>query len=206
MATNINAPWGFAPIRYLNGASWNGQARRYCISSADTNAYRIGDPLMSDTTNYADSNGVAALTLATAGSAVRGILVGMGGLTYGGFSGDPNALNTLIIPATKSYNYYVDVVDDPNVLFAIQEGGAGSVLTAAAVGANANFNAGSPVSGVNVSAFFLDNNTVNNTSTLNCLIMEAAQNSTNVFGSAYQTWIVLLNNHELRIGRQAAHA
>ena len=30
---NVNAPFGFKPVRYLNGAPWNGQARYYNVNS-----------------------------------------------------------------------------------------------------------------------------------------------------------------------------
>ena len=95
---NLNAPAGLSPVGFLSGASWNGQARRYCIPSADTNAYAIGDPVM--WAGSADASGVATVIIATPGSGILGVIVGAGGLKYGGFSGDPTNLNTTVIPAT----------------------------------------------------------------------------------------------------------
>ena len=42
---NANKPMGLSPHSYLNGATWNGQARAYYIASTDPNAFAIGDPV-----------------------------------------------------------------------------------------------------------------------------------------------------------------
>lgn len=192
---NEDRPSGLSPTQYLNGAPWNGQARLYNIDSGDTNAFAIGDPVKSDGT--ADANGVAGVTLGTAGSAVRGVIVSMGGLLRGGPMVDPTNLGTTIIPATKTKDYYVMVVDDPNVIFEVQEVSGGTALTAAAVGLNADL-----VAGTNngyVSGWELNNSGEATTSTLNCKLLGLSQRADNAFGE-HAKWLVLLNNHELRGG------
>ena len=193
---NANAPFGLAPVEYLNGSKWNGQVRRYYIPSNDTNAYAIGDPVT--IAGSADTRGIASVVLATPGSAMLGPIVGMGGLQYGGMSGDPTNLNTTVIPVTKTKAYYVLVADDPNIIFEAQEIGTGTALTAAEVGLNVNMVAATN-SGY-LSAWVLTNTTEATTVTLDCKLLGLSQrNPNNTFG-AYAVWNVLINNHCYRAG------
>lgn len=195
---NVSKISGLAPIAYLNGAPWNGQVRTYCIPSTDGNAYAIGDPLAY--AGSADTNGVATVILATAGTGntVLGSIVAMGGTAYGGMKSDPNAPNTIIIPATKTHNYYVAVADDPNTIFQIEEEVVGTALTAADVGLNANL-----VAGTNngyVSGWVLDRTGTAVTATLQVRLLGLAQIQNNAFGD-YAKWWVMINNHSYRIGQ-----
>lgn len=192
---NANTPFGLAPVEYLGGAQWNGKARRYYIPAADTNAYAIGDPVT--LAGSADTNGVASVVLATAGSGMIGAIVGMGGTQYGGPSADPTNLNTTVIPATKTKAYYVLVADDPNIIFEVQEIGTGTQLAADQVGLNCNLVAGTN-SGY-LSGWLLTNSTEATTSTLDVKLLGLKQVPGNAFG-AYAKWLVLINNHLYRGG------
>lgn len=191
---NTNAPAGLIPLEYGNGAPWTGQCRTYYVPSSDTNALAMGDPVV--LAGSADANGVASVTLATAGAGFLGVVVGWG-TAYGPANGDPDSQNTTIIPATKTKAYYVKVVDDPNVVFEVQELGTGTQLTAAAVGLNANL-----VAAANngyVSGWMLDNATEATTATLDVKLLGLVQRRNNEFG-AYAKWRVMINNHNLRAG------
>lgn len=193
---NSNTPFGLAPVEYLSGAPWNGQVRRYYIPSSDGNAFAIGDPVV--IAGGADAKGIASVTLATPGSAILGPIVGMGGLQYGGPSVDPTNLNTTVIPATKTKDYYVLVADDPNIIFEVQEIGTGTALTAAEVGLNANLVAATN-SGY-LSGWVVTNTTEAGTATLDVKLLGLSQrNPNNAFG-AYAKWNVLINNHVYRPG------
>lgn len=193
---NANRPSGLSPVRYLNGAPWTGGGRVYCIPSTDsTNAYAIGDPVK--LAGSADSAGVSTVTLGTAGATAVGVMLGMAGTKYGAGYYDPTNLNTTIVPATKAQNYYVLVADDPNIIFRIQEIGTGTQFTAADVGLNADF-----VAGTNngyISGFLVNNVGEATTSTLNLKLLMLSQIADNVFG-AYAKWDVLINNHSYRTG------
>ena len=194
---NVSRPAGLTPVEYLNGSPWNGQARRYCILSTDTNAYAIGDPVVLSGT--ADANGIATVTLATAGTGnpVTGAIVSMGGPDYGGPSADPTNLNTTIIPATKTRNYYVLVADDPSIVFEVEENNAGAPLTAAAVGSNVNL-----ASGANngyVSGWKIASNSSGTGATLQCQLLGLAQRADNAIGASAK-WLVRINNHSYRAG------
>lgn len=195
---NLNKPSGLSPYRYMNGAMFNGQGTVYYIASTDTNAYAIGDPVVTSSGN-ADANGVSAVTLATAGASnvLRGVILSMGGTVEGAMYGDPVNLNTTIIPATKTQSYYVMVADDPNILFLCQEfSGAGSTnFTAADIGKGCNLKSGT--NNGFISQWVLDDTAVSSTSsTRQVRLMGIERTTDNAFGS-YCKFVVKINQHEL---------
>ena len=192
---NANKPMGLSPVQYLSGAPWSGQARVYYIASTDTNAFAIGDPVASS--GSADSSGVPGITLATAGTgnAIRGVAVGFG--TKESLMADPSNLNTTVVPATKTQAYYALVVDDPSVIFEVQEIGTGTALTATEVGLNANLAAAA--NNGYVSGWVVDNAGEGAGSTLQVKLLGLARRQDNTFGQ-YAKWLVKINNHELAAG------
>src|SRR4051812_12623874 len=131
---NQNQPSGLAPVRYLGGSAWNGAANQYCILAADTNAFFVGDRVTTIGNAGADANGIPAVTLAAPGTAARGVIVAVGTFGPGGPPVNPNNLNAVSRPTgAQTVNYYALVVDDPDVLFEVQEAGARATLTASSV-------------------------------------------------------------------------
>lgn len=192
---NAFRPSGLSPVKNLNGAAWNGQANVYYIAAADTNAYAIGDPVVSS--GSGDSNGVPGVTLAAATGQVRGVIVGIG--TSPGLIANPSNLNQTIRPSgAQAIPYYVLVVDDPHVIFSVSEpGSGGTALTAAAIGFNVNM-----VVGTNngyISGWTLSNSGAATTNTLQCKLLGLVQTQNNAFGFGAQ-WLVLINYHELNAG------
>ena len=198
---NINRPSGLNPYRYLSGNAWNGQINVYYIPSTDTNAYAIGDPVKT-ASGLADTNGTPAVVLATAGTSnpIRGVIATAGGTIEAAMYGDPLNLNTIVVPATKLYGYYVGVVDDPDVLFWCQEfSGAGSTnFTAADISKNVNLKAGT--NNGYISGWVIDDTVASAvTSTLQLRLMGIMRTPDNAFGN-YCKFIVRINNHELKSG------
>lgn len=203
---NINKLAGLSPVRYLNGAPWNGRLNLYYIPSTDANAYAIGDPVAT-LTGAGSALGISAVTLATAGSsnALRGVIVTSGSdvaqtLLPGGPYVDPANLGTVIIPATKTKNYYVGVVDDPMVIFEVQEWGGASytALTAADTGKGINLKSGA--NNGFVSGWALDTTAASATSStrqVRLLGLSLRPPSDNAFGQ-YAKWDVLINQHEFK--------
>lgn len=192
---NSNRPAGLSPVGYLNGAPWTGGGRVYYIASNDTNALAIGDPVRSS--GSGDTNGIAGVTLATAGTAMRGVIAGIGTAPPGSGYFNPSNLNTTVAPATKTVAYYALIIDDPNVIFEVQEIGTGTALTADEIGLNCNL-----VAGTNngyVSGWLLTNTTEATTASLDVKLLGLSQKRDNAFG-AYAKWRVLINSHELRGG------
>ena len=196
---NADRPSGLSPVGYLNATAWSGGGRVYCIpDSDDTLLYAVGDPVV--LAGGADANGIPTITLATAGtgnSVLGAIVSGAGALNDGGIYGVP-AESPVVIPATKTRNYYVLVADDPNTIFEIQEVSGGTALTASEVGLNANL-----VSGTNngfISGWEVNNSGETTTATLQLKLLQLARRSDNAFGE-HAKWLVLINNHCYRIGQ-----
>lgn len=195
---NVDRPSGLVPLEYLDGSPYNGKARMFYIPSSDGNAFAIGDPVVM--AGSADSNGVASVTLATAGTGniVLGAIVGFGGSVYGGPGAIPGALETTVIPATKSRAYYVLVSDDPNIVYEIQEVSGGTALTAAEVGLNANLVAGTN-SGY-VSGWEVNNSGEAAGATLQVQLLGLVQRADNAFGE-HAKWKVRINYHQYTAGQ-----
>ena len=203
---NINAPSGLSPVMYRNGNSWNGQARLYTILAANTNAFAVGDLVASDASG-ADPNGLSAVTLATAGNAARGVIVAlgsaipMGGVLQGGPMINPNNLTQVTRPAAaQTTNWFAMVVDDPDVIFEIQEVYSGTPAPATSMSKNANIVYAAPATGSVLSGTTLNNASIAATATLNLRILGAAQRVDNVPFSLGQRLWVTINNHEFSGG------
>jgi len=129
---NANKPMGLSPVAYLNGSPWNGQARMYSIAASYGTALYIGDPVVSS--GSADSNGVPGIAIYGGTGAIRGVIVGLG--KYEGSMVNPSNLDITYRPASDPAVWYAMVVDDPNVIFEVQENSNGTQLSAAEVGLN----------------------------------------------------------------------
>lgn len=188
---NVNKVNGFRPVRYLNGAPWNGQFNKYVVAAADGTALFVGDLVKLSTTG--DSEGYTTVVQATATGAVIGVVVG--------FETDPADLNT---PQYRkaSTRRIVYVADDPNLILEAQEDGDTDPLETADIGLNVDFvvGAGSTVTGA--SGMQIDSSTHNTTATLPLRLLGLAQrpDNENVLasgGQAYTRWEVKINNHQL---------
>ena len=166
--TNQNKPSGLTPVKYLNGADWTGQANLYFIGNGSTNAINVGD-MVSPVAGLDQWSGLQSvdLTLAASSTIVTGVVIAIGASPNtttslrGGPFIDPTNLTLLNAPATKTKNYFALVVDDPKVVFEVQETGAGTTpatsLTYTSTSKNASFVYGAPAAGVAVSGTTLDN-------------------------------------------------
>jgi len=200
---NLNAPAGLAPVMYRNGNPWIGQCRLYAIAAADVNAFYLGDPVK--VTGVGDANGLQIVTLATAGATCRGVIVSIGTALPYGFQGgpmiNPNALGSTNRPSgAQAQVYYAAVVDDPDVLFEIQEAFTATPIQAANMAKNANFVYAAPATGVAVSGVTLDPTTINTTATLNLKIIQGVQRPDNTPYTTYQRFLVEINNHDFSGG------
>jgi hypothetical protein len=216
--TNQNKPSGLTPVKYMNGAEWNGQAQMYFINNADTNAYYPGD-LVSPLAGLDQWSGLPTITLTVSGTntIVQGVAIAFGASptttssNRGGPIINPVNLNLTSVPATKTQNYFALVVDDPNVIFEIQETGAGTTAATSLSYTNATKNAyfvyAAPATGVAVSGTTLDNGVssghvpaVTAASPYFLRMLGLSQKIDpqtglyNTFG-LYAKWLVKLNNH-----------
>tara|TARA_R110000868_G_scaffold154071_1_gene380102 strand:- start:533 stop:1168 length:636 start_codon:yes stop_codon:yes gene_type:complete len=207
---NANRPSGFSPVRYLNGAAWNGQSNLYSIAANYGTALAIGDPVISSGTS--DAYGIQGIALAAATGAVRGVIVGLydsgsttavpGGLSVGSIINN----NLVYKPASSANVWYAAVVDDPNVLFSVQEESNGTQLAAADVGLNTISKVGTNngfVSGWMIPSATGASPATTATLQVRLFGLEQKPAGTNTFG-AYAKWLVQFNVHELAHGTGAA--
>jgi hypothetical protein len=172
----------------------------YYIPAADTNQYNPGDVVLTAAVG-ADANGIPAVTKNTTGTGVvRGVVIGC--LTAN--PNNPSLVGTNIdltvqnIPATKTKAYYVLVVDDPKVVFQIQDDGITTAnLVAASVGLNASFTVTNPTAPSQNSATVLLSSSFATTAALTVKLFGLSQIPNNSFG-ANATWDVIFNQHEFQ--------
>jgi hypothetical protein len=134
---NTNAPFGLRPVRYLNGAPWNGQVSRYLIPATDGTAYYIGDPvtLAGDAgasgsyVNGVYTGGMPTVSIGIAGATCIGAIVG--------FEVNPSGLDADLPPGERRARGPRG--DDPMIVFHMQEINSGTAWTSAEIGLNANF-------------------------------------------------------------------
>jgi hypothetical protein len=190
MAYGTNAPQGLVPVKKLDGSAWTGATNPYQIANVYATAIFRGDPV---TILAADGT----LGVGVAGATTVGVFWGVkftdstGRVRFENFwPGNPGVLTGSVVEAL--------VIDDPNTVFTIQEtnasGAAGTPLTLADRGLNANFlyTAGSTATGT--SAVSLNNATEADTSTLNLKILQLDPTPGNAIGN-FANWHVVINNH-----------
>jgi len=194
---NANRPAGFIPVQYLNGSPWNGQARLYSIAAAYATALYIGDPVKSSGTANAD--GVPGIILGAATGGLRGVIVGLG--TQEGLIANPQNLDITYRPAAATAkDWFAMVVDDPQVLFEIQENSNTLQLAAVDIGLNTISLAGTGngfTSGWQLPSS--TDATPATTATLQLKLMGLVRRQQNAFG-AYAKHLVQINVHELAHG------
>lgn len=194
---NVNKPFGLAPVRTIGG-TWGQQTTTYYIPSTDTLAYYLGDVVLSAAD--ADANGVPAVIKATTGTeTLRGVLVGVYPANWNAQSiaGTVLDLGITSIPATKARAYYVQVVDDPNVVFTVQGDATATLQVAASANKNCSLTIAAGATTVSCSGTVINSSTISTTSTLNIKLMGLAQIPNNAFG-AYAQWYCKINCHELQ--------
>ena len=154
---NVSRPSGFIPLRYRNGADWNGEANTYAFSASNAVAAYKYDLVNFDATNRIDTlvstfmpglPYVAAVASAITTAAQRGVVVG--------FYPEPEVNNTNtaslgLMYRLPSTSRWAMVADDPNVIFSAQES-AGSYVSASnnMIGrvVGTSYTAGSTITGV----------------------------------------------------------
>ena len=188
---NIDKPSGLKPDRYLNGSPWNGKARMYYCRSDYAVALFIGDTVKSG--GSADALGkYATVEQAAATNVIRGVVIGFSDQPHVAF--DADNLYRKYKPASTAM--YCLVVDDPDVIFEIQEDNADNDIDADMVGLNTDLvsTAGDTASGI--SKFELDSSGTG-TGTAQLRIFGLVDREDNAMGT-YAKWEVLINEHELK--------
>jgi len=192
---NVSKVAGLKPVGYLSGSPWNGQARKYYVPATNATAIYVGDPVT--LTGDGDANGIPGVVTGAAGAAIIGVVVGVL-VTDAGVSLQGTTLDLTRRSLPVSTAGYVLVADDPNIIFEVEEGvsgGAGTALTSASIGLNANLVLkAAPTATYQDSGWVVDNSTEAATATLNVKLLGLSQREDNAFGASAK-WLVKINNH-----------
>jgi hypothetical protein len=229
---NPNKPAGLSPVASILALTdgFNGQGNLYAIAPADTAGYWPGDVVMAGTAAGntfgagGDPNGTPIITKYVEGSThpIVGVVQAIGIDPTGSQFINPNVLGSAAAnypfagpgggtyrpAAAQSVYFYALVIDDPNVVFEAQEGGAATNLTATSVGLNIDLVVANPatIGVVANSGTQLDNATVGTTATLPFKLYRFVQRPDNGFttspatGGGFQKWLVVPNNHQFKAG------
>ena len=193
---NANVARGLIPYRHYDGSVWNGSANVYYVPAAYGTALFIGDPVDIISSSN-DANGIPAVKLATVGSPLIGMVVGIVN------AGEPIITVTRDLPIyhPASTAQYILVADDPTLLYQIQDD-ASAQATAPNLwpGKNANLVAASGSTTTGYSGWQLAASTVATTSTLDVKIIRPLTQADNIISNVANTnmnakWLVKLNNY-----------
>jgi hypothetical protein len=184
---NTQAPFGFRPVRRIDGAALNFMTNVRLIASNDTTPIGYGDPVTSLNTGY--------VTRSTAGTTtIAGIFMGCEyyDTAFQRWTWMPNWTGT----TSTSGEIRAYICDDVNVVFEAQSNG--TAIGLADVQANINFVIGSPnAAGISTSA--LNQSTINPaTATLPFRIVGLSQRIGVDNASSYNVAEVILNNANYR--------
>lgn len=198
MSYGTNAPNGLVPVRKLDGSCWSVSQNKYNIASGYATSIYTGDPvtLLSDGT----------IGIGVAGSACLGVFMGCeyynttGTYVFSPYWPASTTVQTGSVVLAK-------VIDDPNVVFTVQEtdgsSGAGTPLALADRNLNINFTVGTGTTATGRSGASINNTTENTTATLNLKLLDLDPTPGNVVGS-YANWLVTWNNHVFKGGTGTA--
>ena len=204
---NSDRACGLKPVRYLNGTPWNGQVTMY-YKSAASNAIYKGSPVKLG--GSADATGkTPSVDKADTSNGVLGVAVGFA--NQRNVAMDVTNLERDYCPASTAM--YIAVVDDPNVVFEVQEdNGASAHMEAGDVGqmiALASSSAGSTTTGLSTAELDSDGNASNTAShTAQYQVLGVVDRADNEFGSSadHTKWFVRIADHARAIGNQSTSA
>ena len=190
---NVNRPFGLMPVETLHGRA--PVTHRYFITSADTDAYYIGSPVILAAT--ADANGVPGVAIGAAAGVYVGSVVSVEPVIVNGIAQAASTLDRtqVSIPATKTRNYYVEVADDPHQIFEVQCGSVATNLVSTKLNNNFDLTIAAPSPATSPqSATIVNNATIATTNTVSMRMMGLAQRPNNEIG-AFQVVRCKINTH-----------
>lgn len=147
---NADRPNGFRPVMGGDSSPWNGKFNLYYVTAGDSTAIYVGDVV-----KLAGSSGASGEVVQ--GHSVDGMPT-ISRCTVGDGTDTPIGVVVGVVPLPSNLNIryraastaqLIQVVDDPGVIFEVQEDAATTSIAAASVGLNATFSvtAGSTVTG-----------------------------------------------------------
>jgi hypothetical protein len=194
--SNVSRVNGFRPVKHLNGSPYNGQSNMYYVPATDGTAIYVGDAVKKAATS--DSNGVPAVTKASVGDAIIGIVVGIGNTPTANFYAN---LNTPVYRAASTAGYLL-VCDAVDVVYEVQT--SNGTLAAADTQKNINHADAGGSATTGLSGETVDVGTKATTATLTFKLQGFSQRVDNDPASASGKVLVSINNHQLASGTGTA--
>jgi hypothetical protein len=183
---NSNTPFGFRPVGTINGASYNGQVRKFYVPADNGTAIFIGDIVVAATTSdvqilYPQDAYQAEAAVAATTSKVLGVCVGV----------EPLYSDLTVNYRKASTAMYIYVDTDPNTIYSVQ--GDATVWTVADVMCNATITATAGSIATGRSAMVITAPTAD--AAKGTLILNIDPDPQNEVG-AYMKFLVKLNLHQ----------
>jgi hypothetical protein len=179
---------GFRPTRKRDG-TYPG-LRWYTVPASDATAIYIGDAVKLAGDADAATGGKPTVTLAAAGNAIVGIMIGIA----------VNRSNLNVDGQVRTASVAMDVLvcDDENAVFEVET--SNGTLTTADIGNNINHAVGTPNTTFARSGATVDAATKNTTATLTFKLLQFAERIDNDDTAASSKVLVKINNHQLATG------
>lgn len=208
---NTSRIFGFRPVRHIDTAPYNGQTNLYAFSSSETTAAYKGDLVKIDTTNRStsltDAYAPGIPFIMPTGSTItttvyRGVIAGF--IPQPEFSQSATASLGLMYRLASTARY-AWVVDDPMVIFEVEETGTNSYTSASNNAINklidVSASGGTPNATTGISGYSVVGSSVNTTN-LPIRILRATQRVDNFNSASTDTtpawhWDVMFANSDL---------
>lgn len=190
---NLDRPSGFKPVKHLSGAPWNGKANVYYFKSTYATAVFIGDAVVLAGSSDATAMYPSVEQAAAGDTAIVGVVIGFG--TDPSLMANPD--NLAMKYKLASTEMYALVVDDPFVIFEVQEDSVSNNLDADMVGLNTNITVGSGSTTTGLSGMELDSSDTGTDTAGQLRILRAVNRPDNVLGT-HCKWEVLIVEHAYR--------
>jgi hypothetical protein len=190
---NTLAAFGFRQYRGTGSVPTMEQSVRK-IASGNTNAIFTGDPVVGLSTGYIDK--------ATSNSAANGVEGVFIGCKYFSTSQKRTVWNNYWPGSDATGDVEAYILSDPNSMFVVQNGTSGTAIGLADIGANVGFLTGTGSTATGLSAYTVDQSTLNTTNTLPFRVVDLVLDPPGINGtdsaSGYNWVIVGFNNQARR--------
>lgn len=191
---NVSRITGFRPVKHQNGSPFNGQGNLYYFQSSDATAAYIGDAVKLSGTADPSYGNAPSVTLAAAGDAIVGIIIG--------FLPNPANLNVDGTGRLASTNRYAWVADATDLVFETEtSNGTPGIVD---IGLNINHAVGTPSATLAKSGATVDMGTKATTATLTFKLRGFVPRDDNDPAAASAKVWVTINNHQLGASTGAA--
>lgn len=188
---NLNAPFGFKPVRSIDGSPFNNKIQLCWVPSSDATALGINDLVkLAASVNDVNSYGVPVVTAVSANTdVVYGSVISVEPVIG---MNPPNLYNQYRLASTGQYVYVVNATD---TVFQVQ---AFSTTNVADIGKNGNWKAGSITTANGLSGATLDSPNIATTNTFQFQIISVAQIPGQLgLGNNYVIYEVINNKAQL---------